>query len=48
MNLAALIAHYGLITVLAGSLVEGETVLLLAGYAAHQGYLDFAALKVAF
>jgi membrane protein DedA with SNARE-associated domain len=42
MDLSNLIAHYGLITVLAGSLLEGETVLLLAGYAAHQGYLDFA------
>jgi len=44
MDLPSLIAHYGLITVLAGSLLEGETVLLLAGYAAHQGYLDFAAV----
>jgi membrane protein DedA with SNARE-associated domain len=42
MDLASLIAHYGLVTVLAGSLFEGETVLLLAGYAVHQGYLDFA------
>lgn len=44
MDLATLIAHYGLITVLVGSLLEGETVLLLAGYAAHRGYLDFAAV----
>jgi membrane protein DedA with SNARE-associated domain len=44
MDLAALISQYGLITVLAGSLLEGETVLLLAGYAAHRGYLDFAAV----
>ena len=44
MDLAALIAQYGLITVLAGSLLEGETVVLLAGYAAHRGYLDFAAV----
>lgn len=44
MDPSALIAQYGLITVLAGTLVEGETVLLLAGYAAHQGYLDFAAV----
>ena len=41
MDLAALISQYGLIAVLAGSLLEGETVLLLAGYAAHRGYLDF-------
>lgn len=44
MDLAALIAQYGLITVLAGSMLEGETVLLLAGYAAHRGYLDFSAV----
>ena len=44
MDLAALIAQYGLITVFAGSLLEGETVLLLAGYAAHRGYLDFTAV----
>ena len=44
MDLSTLIAQYGLITVFAGSLLEGETVLLLAGYAAHRGYLDFAAV----
>ena len=44
MNLAAFIAQYGLAAVLAGALFEGETVLLLAGYAAHRGYLDFAAV----
>lgn len=42
MDLSTLIAHYGLVIVFAGSLLEGETVLLLAGYAAHQAYLDFA------
>jgi membrane protein DedA with SNARE-associated domain len=44
MDLSTLIAQYGLITVFAGSLLEGETVLLLAGYAAHRGFLDFAAV----
>ncbi|MBI1284535.1 MAG: DedA family protein [Thiobacillus sp.] len=44
MALSALIAQYGLIAVFAGSLLEGETVLLLAGYAAHRGYLDLAAV----
>jgi membrane protein DedA with SNARE-associated domain len=42
MALSTLIVQYGLITVFAGCLLEGETVLLLAGYAAHRGYLDFA------
>lgn len=44
MDLSALISHYGLLAVFAGSLLEGETVLLLAGYAAHRGYLDIAAV----
>ncbi|MHB1083462.1 MAG: DedA family protein [Thiobacillus sp.] len=44
MDLSTLIAQYGLVTVFGGSLLEGETVLLLAGYAVHRGYLDFAAV----
>ena len=44
MHLSNLISQYGLVAVLGGSLLEGETVLLLAGYAVHRGYLDFAAV----
>lgn len=44
MTLSALIAQFGLAAVFAGALFEGETLLLLAGYAAHRGYLDFAAV----
>jgi len=44
MDIAALIAQYGYAAVFFGALLEGETVLLLAGYAAHRGYLDFAVL----
>lgn len=44
MTLSALIAQYGLAAVFAGAVLEGETVLLLAGYAAHRGYLDFPAV----
>ena len=44
MDLSTLIAQYGLLAVFVGSLLEGETVLLLAGYAVHRGYLDFAAV----
>jgi membrane protein DedA with SNARE-associated domain len=44
MDIAALIAQYGYAAVFLGALFEGESVLLLAGYAAHRGYLDFAAL----
>jgi len=44
MNLPALIAQFGYAAVLVGTVVEGETVLLLAGYSAHRGYLDFASV----
>lgn len=44
MELSALVAQYGLFAVFVGTLLEGETVLALAGYAAHRGYLDFAAV----
>jgi membrane protein DedA with SNARE-associated domain len=44
MDIAALIAQYGYAAVFLGALFEGETVLLLAGYAAHLGYLDLAVL----
>jgi membrane protein DedA with SNARE-associated domain len=44
MDLATLIAQFGYIAVLLGTVFEGETVLLLAGYSAHRGYLDIAAV----
>lgn len=44
MDMSALVAQYGLFAVFAGTLLEGETVLAQAGYAAHRGYLDFATL----
>ncbi len=40
MNLPQLIETYGYWAVLVGTLLEGESVLLLAGFAAHRGYLD--------
>lgn len=36
----ALIAQYGYLALLLGTVAEGETVLVLAGYAAHEAYLD--------
>lgn len=39
MDLPALVQHYGLLAVAVGALLEGETVLLLAGAAAHLGLL---------
>ncbi len=39
MNLPALVAQYGYFAILFGTFLEGETVLLAAGFLAHQGYL---------
>ena len=39
MNLPQILTDYGYLGVFIGTLMEGETVLLLAGFAAHQGYL---------
>lgn len=40
MTLAEFVSTYGYAAVLAGALLEGESVLLLAGFAAHQGLLS--------
>lgn len=40
MTLIEFVTTYGYLAVLLGTLLEGETVLLLAGFAAHQGYLS--------
>lgn len=40
MSPEEIIRTYGYWGLLAGALLEGETVVLLAGFAAHQGYLD--------
>jgi len=37
---AQLVAQYGYLAVLFGSVLEGETVLVAAGFAAHRGYLE--------
>ncbi|HEY8069937.1 MAG TPA: DedA family protein [Burkholderiales bacterium] len=42
MNLPELIHTYGYWAVLGGTLLEGESVLLLAGFAAHRGHLELA------
>jgi len=41
MLLTQLLSQYGYLAVFVGSILEGETVLILAGFAAHQGYLSF-------
>lgn len=35
-----LIEHYGYLGVLIGTFLEGETILILGGFAAHRGYLS--------
>jgi len=40
MTLAALIQSHGYWLLAVGCLLEGETVLLLAGFAAHRGHLE--------
>jgi membrane protein DedA with SNARE-associated domain len=39
IDLPGLIEHYGYAAILIGTFLEGETILVLAGLAAHQGYL---------
>jgi len=39
MNWELIIGSYGYIALLAGTFLEGETILILAGFAAHLGYL---------
>lgn len=39
--ISAFVASYGYLAVFVGTLLEGETVLIAAGYAAHRGMLDF-------
>lgn len=41
MDINNLIEQYGYVTLLVGSLAEGETVTLLGGVAAHEGLLRF-------
>ena len=40
MSLPQLLTDYGYWAVFVGSLLEGETILILAGFAAHRGYLS--------
>src|SRR5437867_5755974 len=49
MSLAQLLADHGYLAVFVGSLLEGETILVLAGFAAHQGLLSLPlTLTIAF
>ena len=46
MNLGALIESHGYWVLAIGCLLEGETLLVLAGFAAHRGYLSLWAVLV--
>ena len=37
---AQLLQQYGYLAVLVGAILEGETILLIAGFASHRGYLN--------
>ncbi len=39
--ISAFVISYGYLAVFAGTLLEGETILLAAGFAAHRGLLDW-------
>ena len=39
MSLESLVDTYGYLAVLVGTFLEGETILVLGGFAAHRGYL---------
>ncbi|GAB6068896.1 DedA family protein [Methylothermus subterraneus] len=39
--ISSFIASYGYLAVFAGTLLEGETILIAAGFAAHRGLLDW-------
>ena len=43
----SLIATYGVLAVMLGTLAEGETALIAGGYAAHQGWLGLFPMMVA-
>ena len=44
MDFAKLVAEHGYLVTFLGALIEGETVLTLAGLAAHRGYLHLPVL----
>lgn len=42
-----LLARYGYLAVLVGTMLEGETVVLVTGFLAHQGYLSVPLIIIA-
>lgn len=44
MTLMEVLAQYGYYAVFVGTVLEGETILILAGFLAHQGYMSLPAV----
>jgi membrane protein DedA with SNARE-associated domain len=42
VTIEQVVAQYGYLALVVGTSLEGETVLIVAGFAAHQGYLKLA------
>jgi membrane protein DedA with SNARE-associated domain len=47
MSLTELLQEYGYAAVLIGTFLEGETILVMAGFAAHRGYLSLPGVVLA-
>jgi membrane protein DedA with SNARE-associated domain len=47
MSLAELLDRYGYVAVVLGTFLEGETILVMAGFAAHQSYLHLPGVMLA-
>jgi len=46
MHWEELVKEYGYLILLIGTLLEGETIVILAGFLARRGYLDFASVAL--
>ena len=47
MDLQGIVENYGYVAILVGTFLEGETILVLAGFAAHLGYLNLPLVMLA-
>lgn len=47
MNFEPFVEHYGYAAILIGTFFEGETILVIAGFLAHQGYLGLGGVIAA-
>lgn len=47
MTLSELVAQYGYSVILLGTFFEGETILVIGGFAAHRGHLELSGVVLA-